>query len=266
VDTIARLSTAETVDGLALFGSQASVHNNPVSDYDLLILIEDAPVDIFQMFTHIDGRAADIVFVETQIADRVLTLDAPVKVTYWEQMFVLKMLKARIVYDRSGRLGRVQEHVIKLAQSPHWMPGSTDSEAYAAWFWQNHTLAHVKRMYQSDDPIYVTSADMMLMGALADVCRAYFQCRHLAWEGEKAAIRYLQVSDAGYLDLLRECLSFTDRQRRLALYERLAAQAIAPVGSLWEGGVTAVYLKHPDDHPAQVPAALDFWERLLHGH
>jgi hypothetical protein len=104
---------------------------------------------------------------------------------------------------------------------------------------------------------------MMMLSGLSEVCRAYYTVRHLPWQGEKEAIRYLQDHDPGYLALFRECIAAVDRARRLNLYEQLVVHTLAPVGKPWTPGITAVYLRDTDQHPTHVDTALAFWESLL---
>lgn len=256
---LARLSAHEVVDGLALFGSRVGGTAFPASDYDLLILIESLPVGIFQMLAHIDGRMADVVFVLSSQADRLLASAGTVPSNSNDGRFLLKMQTAQIVYDASGRLGRAQD----LARQGGWQAPHTYADQYSAWFWQNHGLIHMKRMAQAQDPIYDTSVDLMLSGGLHDICRAYYQARHLAWEGEKAAMRYLQQHDSTYLALLRECLAASDRARKLQLFEQLVAESLSPVGGLWAVGNAAVCLDGPEVTQSQVETALNFWESLF---
>jgi hypothetical protein len=113
--------------------------------------------------------------------------------------------------------------------------------------------------------MYLTAADMMLLTGLSSLSRAYFQIRHLAWEGEKAALRYLQAHDPDFLMLLRACLAATMREHKLASFEKLVARAIAPAGHIWQPGTTAVYLKDSEQQSTQIQDALAWWERLLQG-
>ena len=262
-EVAARLAVSEAVDGLALFGSRSTDEANPISDYDLLILVKDLPVRIFQMLTHIEQRMADIVFVETEIADRVLVSAARVSANSFEGMFLLKMRKAQIIHDASGRLGRVQQLIKQEAQLFDRLMPSTEPALYAAWFWQNHGLYHMKRMIQSSDPTYLTAVDMMMVSNLSEVCRAYCCVRNVPWQGEKMAVRYLQIHDPEYLALLRECLSASDRGVKLSLYERLVIKTLEPVGGIWTPGLTAVYLADPSQHVRHIDTALAFWESLF---
>ncbi len=246
-----------------MFGSQASDFKNPISDYDLLILIAHPPVDIFQMLTHIDGRMADVVFVEADLAERVLSLDSPVSPSSFEGLFLLKMQNARIVYDRSRRLQAVQHMVVHEKQVSDWLAPSNDAAVHAAWFWQNHSLLHIKRMIPSDDPVYQTAVDMMFLAGLSGLCRAYYTVRNLHWAGEKAAVRFLQDHDPVFLERFRECIASADRVHKARLYDQLVEQALEPAGKLWAPGVTAVVLRDPEQNETEIEAALQFWEGLL---
>lgn len=262
-EVLSRLAASESVDGVAMFGSQASSGKSPISDYDLLILVENPPVSIFQMLTHIDQRMADVVFVETEAAERVLTLTAPVPTTSFDGLLLLKMQTARILYDASGRLQRVQDMLIHEKQVTELLQPSSYTAMYTAWFWHNHGLIHMKRMLLSDDPVYQTAVDMMLLTGLSGLCRAYYCVRHLPWQGEKAAIRYLQDHDPGFLAGLRDCIAWTDRKQKLRTYEQLVEDALAPAGGLWAPTITAVYLRDAEQHAEDVGTALSFWESLL---
>jgi predicted nucleotidyltransferase len=265
-EALTRLASSEHVDGLALFGSRIAAAAAEASDYDLLILVHSLPVGIFQMLTHIDGRLADVVFVTEEMADRVeprpplgLAGGEPVSDRTNEGRFLLKMVTAKIVYDASGRLARVQ------AYAREHTPGASPaySANYSAWFWQNHGLCQLQRMSHSSDPIRLTAVDLILSTGLNEACRAYCQLRGLAWQGEKAALRHLQAHDPAYLALLRACLAETDRPRRVQLYEQLIAATLQPAGGTWQPGLTAVALDGHDYGPAELDAALEFWESFF---
>jgi len=262
-EALAHLAASERVDGIALFGSRASDDSDPISDYDVLLLVANAPVRIFQMLTHIGGRMADVVFVEAATADRWLATPNAVSAASFEGMFLLKMQTAQIVYDASGRLRRVQHLVTRDKPNRDWFLPSVYPDVYAAWFWQNHGLYHMKRMAQSDDPTYRTAVDLMMLSSLSGVCRAYYCVRHLPWQGEKAAIRHLQQHDPEFLALLRECLAAVDRAHKLDLYEQLVSYTLAPVGTVCTPGITAVYLADPSQNIAHIETALSYWESLF---
>lgn len=264
-DTLTHLSAADNVDGLALFGSlpdPSAYTLNPASDIDLLILVNNAPIQIFQMLTHIDGHTADIVFVETSTADALLEKREPVPMASFEGMFIQKMQTARIVHDKSDRLRRIQEYAQTRSADPLFLP-TNESDLYAIWFWLNLGLHHLKRMSLNPDPVYQTAVDITLMGALSSIGRDYCRIRNIAWQGEKAAIRYWMTHDPDYLDLLRACISDGERAGKLTRYEQLIARTIEPIGALWKEGATAVYLRDKPHTTPNLDIALQFWEGLL---
>ncbi len=262
-EVITRLKGNSTVDGLAFFGSRISAHYTPVSDFDLLILIDSASVNIFQLLTHIDHRMADVAFVSVVDADRAVSGLAAKDWTLVQRLFMFKMRHAQIAYDRSQRLVRAQRLAQDLAATQQLMPRSSYESIYAAWFWQNFLLRHIKRMAQSEDHVYQTATDMMLLTALGGLCRDYFIVRSLPWEGEKAAIGYFESNDHSFLDLFRESIACLDRRQKIKLYEELVTRVIEPCGELWDAGVAAAFLVSPPKSQADVEKELIFWEALV---
>lgn len=262
-ETLVRLQAHPQVDGLALFGSQVTERSGPVSDYDLLILVQGQPVRVFQMLTHIGGRMADVVFVETELVDQLLSNATLVAPATWAGMFLQKMRRAAIHYDASGRLGRAATYANEQAQRGQLFTATPVSERYGDWFWYNHSLFHIKRMAAADDPIYQTAVDLMLLGGLATLSRAYCRTHNVPWAGEKAILRYLAANDPAFLDRLRAGLAATDRQQKIAYYAALVSRAIDPSFGEWTPGVTAVYLSEPPQTPARLEQALHYWQELL---
>ncbi len=262
-ETVTRLKASPRVDGIAAFGSRATEHADAASDYDLLLLVEGLPARVFQMVTTIDGRLADIVLVERETADALVrTGDRPKRGTF-EALFAQKMSTAQILYDASGRLRAVQ----RLVTDEGWMntPPNTpsDSDLYAAWFWNSFGLVQLERMAHSKDPIHLAAVDLMLASCLAGTWRSYFDIRGLTWEGEKAALRYWAAHDPDYMQSLNRCLGLHDRSERLAAYRKLVQQTLAPVGSIFEQGQTAVILANREASLTQVARTLQYWNSLF---
>ncbi len=262
-ETLAKLASQPTVDGVALFGSKAGPNASPISDHDLLILVTELPIPIFQMFTHIEKRMADVVFLETTLVDHLFQANEPVAANSFEGMQLLKMAKLQIMYDETQRLSRLQQLALDRAATNNLLLPTSDNQQYQTWFWLNFGLAHIKRMAQSDDPVYETAVDMMLATSLGGMSRAYCSIRHIPWEGEKAALRYLAAHDSDYLALLRSCLRATERHHQLVSYEQLVQQTLAPIGELWQTDVTAVYLRGAEHTAENLDTALNFWNNLL---
>ncbi len=229
-DTIEYLTQSALVDGIAEFGSRASQDVSAASDYDLLILLTSLPMRVFQLLTTIDGRLADIVLVETETADSLLaTGERPTAL--FEALFARKMQTARIHYDRSGRLHRLQQ----LVTSPTW----------------------------DNDPVHRLAVDMLLAACLAGTWRSYFDVRALPWDGEKAALRYWMAHDIGYYQTVQRCLGAGDAQERLVAYRALVQQTIEPIGSILRLGETAVVLAQGAAEWEDVDAILRYWNSLF---
>jgi predicted nucleotidyltransferase len=191
-EAVVRLKAAPLVDGIAEFGSRATAQTGPASDYDLLILVQDIPTNVFQMITTIDGRLTDVVLVPVKTVNLLLTASETPKSGSFEALFIQKMRTAHILYDATKRLQQVQQ----LITSERWKVQASnnqhESNLYAAWFWQGFGLLHLERMVQSQDPIHLSAFDMMLTSCLFGTWRSYFEVRRIAWEGDKKAILYGQ--------------------------------------------------------------------------
>ncbi len=261
--TIETLQASPLVDGIAEFGSRATSHSDAASDYDLLILVKDIPTRVFQMVTTIDGRIADIVLVETETVDALLEKNEIPAPRSFEGLFVQKMKTARIVYDASGRLARVQAQVNSDAWQEKDNDKPSDSDLYGIWFWQSFGLLHLERMAQSQNPIHQTAVEMMLTAFLSGTWRSYFDVRGVTWQGEKAAVRYWAEHDAGYLELVNQCLARGERDIRLAAYRKLIECTIAPLGKLFTQGETAVILAASTEPLTDVPRTLAYWNSLF---
>jgi predicted nucleotidyltransferase len=265
-ETLARLAASPLVDGLALFGSRPFGDADPVSDYDLLVLVNQVPERIFQLFTYIHGRMTDVVVVETEMANQVLADRTQVAAASFEGMFLLKLHRAQIVYDASGRLRRGQEMVLRDGALAERLQPPAFAARYAAWFWQNHISLHLQRIAPAEDVAHRVAFDLMMAAALSDIGRAYMTVRALPWQGPKDFARHLEMHDATFLARLRECLDETNQVRKAEMYAWLAQQATAPAGEAWKPGVTALYLADPARLETHTEEALTFWEALLGYH
>ncbi len=245
-----RLKASTHVAGLALFGSLPA--DNPASDYDLLVVLANPPVQMFQMTTFINGRGADIAFSESEIVERVLKLDQPVSATSPEGFLMSWLEHAQILLD-DGKLALIQTE----ARSQNWRLPTSD--AYSEWFWLNFDLRHIKRLATSNDAVHLMVADMRLMGCISQICRSYCRLRNIPWRGEKSALRHFQAHDPAYFDLLQIFLRESDRAGRIVLCEQLIARTLD--GEIWADDSTSVWMK--DGQSDGVGEALKFWEALV---
>jgi hypothetical protein len=256
-----RLVASPAVDGVAEFGSRSAGHASLWSDYDLLILMRAVPAPVFQMVTTIDGRLTDIVLVDVATADSILTATGLPEPQSFAGLFAQKMRTAQIVYDASGRLHKVKQ-LVAAAQAAPAAQRSMLHDAYADWFWLSFGLLQLERMASSHDPVYQTAVDMMLSACLPGAWRAYFACRALPWEGEKAAVRYWEEYDTGYLGAVRQCLGGSSRTQKLAAYRVLVEWTLGPSGRPLEPGETALILQDRSERK-DILAVLAYWDSLF---
>ena len=260
-ELIDRLSAKAIVDGLAIIGSGADGTMNEVSDYDLLIVLNEPPQHLTGGVTQVEGRMVDIVFATTsEIVELLDVKDEEVEIDGIPGAIVRWMGTARIEIDRHGRLKRLKRKVeTGLRLSPDG-EGDVRSRLDKA----SYNLAHTHRMLGSSDPVYLEAIDLRLLYQLSDLMFDYFAVRGLPWQGEKAAIRHWRANDEHYYRLFRKCLGEKDRKRRVEFYGRLAVITMEPVGPLWPAGHTAFRISPKSEMTSDAVAkASNFWASLI---
>lgn len=259
-EIVARLSQCEAVDGILLVGSASKGELTPASDYDLILILSTMPESLHVGTTYIDGRFTDLVFFTADHVEQFLAATDPFGFWDWVGRFAGFCESGKILFDRHGRLAGAQ---IK-AQSGEWIKPDGAYEAYQAWFRVNYNLQVVRRYLASDDPLYLQTAEikMMLYGP-QDLFFSYFTIRGVRWEGEKAAVRYLQKYAPVYLALYQQFLAETDRDEKYQLYERLAALTVAPVGRLINESESSMMIEGESVNAENEQRALEFWEKLV---
>ncbi len=249
-----RLATRPEVEGLLTIGSTSGGAVTPVSDYDLVVVVNALPVALNVALTTIDGRLTDILFVAAAELDG--------GAGQWGAAQLGRWLRAgQVVFDRAGRLGAAQAAARAAAE-----PAPTDQDRYAAWFSLNYNVQQTRRLLASADPAYQLAVDLRLLFSLHDVWRAYFTARGLGVAGEKEQARYLLAHDPAFLHAFQDCLAEAERGAKFQQYAQLAAEALAPLGRLWADGTTSVMPDPAAPWQADTPAqALAFWQRLVGG-
>ncbi len=257
---IARLARHDAVDGVLLIGSTGRELLNPASDYDLILVLNRAPLPLRVALTYIDGRLADIIFVDAAELAAFTGGPPPASSVVWGEAALARWLRGgTIAYDNTSQMAAAQ--AAARARPPE-LPG--EGELFSAWFSINYNLRQNLRMVASGDETYLTALDIRLLYCLSDCWWHYFLLRGLSERGEKAQVRYLAAHDPTYLALFRQCLVEGDRDRRFALYRELAGLTVAPAGGLWADDATSVLPETGATWSPDAPAqALAFWEELL---
>lgn len=232
---IDRLKQNEQVVGLLLIGSLAMSELSPTSDYDLVIVLQNAPCPWYVGVTMINNRFTDLILVREEAIDCIQTLDQAVPLSH-ELAPVIRWLKDGVIlYDRKEKLAHSQQHV----QRRECLSSLSDAEAYKAWFALCYNLATVKRMISANDAFYRKTAGIrMAVYGHSDLWFGYFTMRKMVWDGDKAAVRYLQQNDPDFLETYQQLINTTSLEDKLLLYEQAAVIASVPFGGVWQRNIT----------------------------
>jgi hypothetical protein len=123
-EAIARLARHAVVDGLVVVGSRKPATLTPVSDYDLVVVLAEAPAPLRVGLATIDGRLTDLLFVTSAAVEAVAALETPVPYDSWLGRTVEWLREGELVFDRAGRLARARAHV----SGGDWLAGRTTAE------------------------------------------------------------------------------------------------------------------------------------------
>lgn len=247
---IDRLTQHPQVAGIMQIGSTNNANFNSASDYDLVIVLADAPCPWYVGVTTIDSRFTDLLFVAHAALTQIAGLKQPLAADDTLTPIVRWLQQGRIIFDRSQVLTHAQQHVM----TGDWIETTADPSVFGAWFALNYNLAQARRMLQSNDLLYQTTLHIrMAIYGHMDVWWSYFTIRKLPDTGEKNAIRYLQEHDPEFLALYQRFIVETDLLYKFGLYEQAAARVCEPVGPLWDLNTTAM------NHAG----TLIIWQQLL---
>ena len=253
------LSSSPLIEGVLLVGSAATNRLSPESDYDLVVILSPDAPHVQYGITYVDHRLTDLMFFSRNEVQEFLGLESPVSADARLGALVLWLEQGDIVIDRFGLLTRAQEK----AREATWLLGPEDLEAYRAWNSINFNLRHNRRMLRSDDPIYHRALAVRMLYCVHDVLMGWFRVRGLPNRGEKHAIRHLEEHDPAFLRLFEATVGEPVTEQKVALYEKLAAMALAPFGGLWEGEVTVMNAADGADWEAELSDFVTFWQGIL---
>jgi hypothetical protein len=259
-DFNARLAAHSAVLGIVTLGTTAADRMVAASDIDLVVVIDSSAArfdgtTLQSAVMNIDGRVGDILFTTSDELDEIMRQTGEPDPEGWASIIAPHLRNGQIVLDRTGKLRQAQRHLENAADTGHSPAGS----AYNYWNSINYNLLHNRRMVVSEDPVYQTALEVRLGYCLADVLVGYLAIRGHRWQGEKAAVRFLEESDPGFLETLNRCRATTNTRQKFEVYETLCEIAVAPAGGLWPPAPASVKLR-PDGAvtPEAQQAATDF--------
>jgi len=249
--TIVQISKSESVMGIMQIGSLCRKQVSSQSDYDLVIIFDEAAKSWYVGVTFIENRLTDLIFVKSSEIERVLALDTPVAQNDELAPIIRWVRDGEIIYARSKSLQHTQEKTRTQAL----IEPIDDEAAYSAWFRINYNLAHLRRMLTSNDSVYKQAVNIRIaVYGHSDIWFGYFMIRRIEFLGDKAAIRYLCEHDPEFLSSYQQFINGKSSvDEKFAAYERVASMATAPMGTLWPEISTVMNLEN----------TLEIWQRLL---
>lgn len=262
-DVCARLVQHPQVDGILLIGSAQETDVPAHADYDMVIVLADNPLRLHVGVTTIAARLTDLIFVDRTHVETILTADQPIDPGDWSGRLAVWLADSTLRFDRHGQLAAAQR---KSRASPV-LRALDEIDVTQARFSLNYNVAQTARLLASDDPVYRLAALVRMQWfGVGDLLTHYLTIRQQPWRGEKAAIRYLQAHDAGYLARFEQFMVETDPSQKFQLYRQLAQAAAAPAGGLWPSNTTALQLERaPEQTASRHAEAKAFWEALIRG-
>jgi predicted nucleotidyltransferase len=249
--TIVQISKCESVMGIMQIGSLCRKQVSTQSDYDLVIIFDEAVKSWYVGVTFIKNRLTDLIFVRSSEIERVHALDTPVAQNDELAPIIRWVRDGEILYARSKSLQHTQEKTRTQAL----IEPIDDEAAYSAWFRINYNLAQLRRMLTSNDSVYKQAVNIRIaVYGYSDIWFGYFAIRRIEFLGDKAAIRYLCEHDPEFLSSYQQFINGKSSvDEKFAAYERVASMATAPMGTLWPEISTVMNLEN----------TLEIWQRLL---
>jgi predicted nucleotidyltransferase len=250
-EVLARMAEREDVVGLVFLGTTATGQLGPASDYDLLVVTPDGP-EFDVEFTYIDHRPTDVLFVALPMIRRLALGEF---IPPGRERDVARWLATgKVALDRTGELtpacaGLGRQHD----------PSSSDEPVlFSRWAQANFNLVTNRRYHAEGDRIYQRALDMRLLYGLFETVMDCLRFRGIPWQGEKAAVRWLDEHDPAFLALFEAALAAVTTADRMALYEELVRKACEPVGEVWGAEQTG-----GASYPQGDPRASSRWEKLF---
>jgi hypothetical protein len=254
------LENNSSVDAIFLTGSHGLDTYSSSSDIDLVIILNENPLNIRSVYELIDGVFSDIFFftkadLETLLGSTTVSANTPL-----EQGILLSWVRnAKIIFDRSGTL-------TKLHASAPWITQEIpDHEKVDILQRVSYNLFQNTRYFLSNDPVYHEALNIRLLYSVVECISAFLTLRDRPWRGEKDAIVYLKETGAS---LYRDFLSFqtaTSLDEKMTCYEAMA-QKVPPLGTELFDYTTSIPLTKGPTTQEQLDSLRTYWEKLAGSH
>ncbi len=251
------LKAKDEVDAVFTTGSHGTTEQKDYSDIDLVIILKENKNSVRSVFTWIDDKFADVFFFDHADLSRI-EKEKELDANDMDAVFVSWLKKAKILFDKSGKLSKLVEEV-KIGQQI-----VSSEKRRDVWQKINYNYIANKRYYDSRDPLYREALEMRLLYSVIEVITGYFNLRGIPWRGEKSAVKYIKESDPDYYNIFKSYTEGRDVDERFKAYEKLVRNVFPDGYPLWRTGDTTTILK--DKTVADDGSAVSkYWDYLVSG-
>ncbi|OGF68598.1 hypothetical protein A3H65_02430 [Candidatus Giovannonibacteria bacterium RIFCSPLOWO2_02_FULL_45_14] len=250
-DLIEKMKSSPRVKGIFTTGTTAS-RLTQSSDIDLVVVIDKNNEGIKLVYTTIEKRFSDIFFFDIDFLNHVKNKQE-VFCNNFDGMFLEWLVKGKIEYDPENLLSALKDKLSK--NSP--IQKVPDSEKKDFWVKVNYNYIANLRYYSGDD-LYKKALEMRLLYSVSELISAYFSFRDISWRGEKAAVKYLEENDPGFLSIFDAYSKGNSLEDKMKHYEDLFGKIFFGEYQKWDNDfVIPVSTKNQYD-----PKLRLFWDQL----
>ncbi len=249
---IEKLKSSPRVRGIFSTGTTAT-KMNPSSDIDLVVVLDKNPEEIKSVYTMIEDRFSDIFFFDTDFLDQ-LKDKSEVSGNNFDGMFLEWLKRGKIEYDPESLLSDLKSKIEET--SP--IQKVADSEKRDFWIKTNYNSIANSRYYNSKDEVYHKALEFRLLYSVTELITAYFSFRAIPWRGEKAAVKYLEQSDQGFLTTFQKYFGSNTLAEKMKYYEQLFDKIFFGEYQKWEKDFVIPISKR-DGYSSKLS---DFWDNL----
>lgn len=227
-DLVGRLILNPRVIGIVRYGRRRADEMEPGGDFDLLVIVTERPRDVESIHFDVGAIPVDL---------SVRTVDDLRRAAPLSAMVDPLLPTSEILFDRTGAL-QPEIAALPARWSPEVLPLArlTEAEAARRRFGHRHALDKARHRLASEPLL----CHVLLSTNIYWLLQTYMATRRLPYEGEKAALTWLESHDPQVYEAIERFFATQDLAEKLSVSEWLAEGALAPIGGPWRRGEVLV--------------------------
>ncbi|MBI2024241.1 hypothetical protein HYT00_02555 [Candidatus Giovannonibacteria bacterium] len=249
---IEKMKSSPRVKGIFTTGTTAS-KLTPSSDIDLVVVLDKNEAGIKLVYTTVEKHFSDIFFFDVDFLNQ-LKNKREVFANNFEGMFLEWLIKGKIEHDPDNLLFALKK---EFSENPP-LQKVDESEKRDFWVKTNYNYIANLRYYSGDD-LYKKALEMRLLYSVSELINAYFSFRGVAWRGEKAAIKYLEKNDQGFLSIFEAYSKSNSLEDKMKRYEGLFGKIFFGEYQKWDNNFV-ITVSNQNQHN---PKLESFWNQLV---